>query len=141
MSGELGQPMRCNFCTEPAPALWTREHVHLEDTTEQACPIEPRGTLMPPARVHHSWLFLLICATAVNLTVLDASPLASLTFAAVALVIVLLRRHELLARGSRRPLAATSGTAEHGEVGELRHDVEPVPSSELSAWGRRYDAP
>lgn len=40
-------------------------------------------------------LILLLCATITNVTVLDASPLSALAFAAAALAIVLLRRYEL----------------------------------------------
>jgi putative oxidoreductase len=55
------------------------------------------GLLVPRVRALAALglLVLLLCATAVNLAVLRVSPIASLMLGAVALVIVLLRRHEL----------------------------------------------
>jgi uncharacterized membrane protein YphA (DoxX/SURF4 family) len=60
------------------------------------------GLIVPRVRAMAAFclLVLLLGATVTNATVLDTSPLVSLVLAVVALAILLLRRHELLAKTS-----------------------------------------
>ena len=60
------------------------------------------GLIVPRVRALAAFclLVLLLGATVTNATVLDTSPLVSLVLAVVALAILLLRRHELLAKTS-----------------------------------------
>ncbi|HEX5995971.1 MAG TPA: DoxX family protein [Jiangellales bacterium] len=90
----IGDPAMVDLFNDIGAGQWMR---YLVGACEVAGGV---GLLVPRVRALAALglLLLLIGATITNVFVLDASPVLSTVFAVVALVIVLLRRHELPTR-------------------------------------------
>jgi putative oxidoreductase len=92
-----GDPAMVEMFDEIGVGQWLRLVIGLLEVAGGVGLVVPR--VRAPAALF--LLVLLLGATVTNVTVLDTGPLVSLVLAVVALAILLLRRHELLAKTGR----------------------------------------